>query len=109
MFSPTCTFNICCLHILTVYYAINPTGKSDPYWYFSGQIALNYKTSFETDVEYFQIIEDKTTPNAVLLAEGSAVVRMYSNGTTEVLVGKVNAQGYVWVFIITGYNIFDFK
>ena len=31
----------------------------------------------------------------VLLAADSAVVRMYSNGTTEVIVGDINTEGCV--------------
>ena len=42
-----------------------------------------------------EMIADKTTPDAVLLAINSAVARMYSNGTTEVIVGDSSAQGCV--------------
>ena len=44
---------------------------------------------------YYEIIEDKTTPDAVLLAAKPAVVRMYSNGTTEVVLGNINIRGCV--------------
>ena len=44
---------------------------------------------------YYEIIEDETNPDAVLLAEDSAVVRMYPNGTTEVVVGNTSTRGCV--------------
>ena len=44
---------------------------------------------------YYEILEDQTTPDAVLLAAFSAVVRMYSNGTTEVVVGDKSTYGCV--------------
>ena len=44
---------------------------------------------------YNEIIADQTTPDAVLLAEYSTVVRMYSNGTTEVVVGDRSIYGCV--------------
>ena len=44
---------------------------------------------------YRQILADEATPDAVLLAENSAVVRMYSNGTTEVVVGDRSTSGCV--------------
>ena len=47
------------------------------------------------DNYYHEIIEDETTPDAVLLAQYSAVVRMYSNGTTEVVLGKTSTRGCV--------------
>ena len=56
---------------------------------------LNHTLSFETSVVYREIIADQTTPDAVLLAADSAVVRMYPNGATEVLVGDINARGCV--------------
>ena len=42
-----------------------------------------------------EMMADKTTTDAVLLAINSAVARMYLNGTTEVLVGNASAQGCV--------------
>ena len=62
---------------------------------FSGEIVLNYTASSKTSDFYYEIIEDKTTPDAVLLAEDSAVVRMYSNGTTEVVLGDTGKIGCV--------------
>ena len=63
--------------------------------YFSGEIALNYTTSFEISDVCYEILADKTTPDAVLLATDSAVVRMYSNGTNEVVVGDRSTKGCV--------------
>ena len=40
-------------------------------------------------------MEDETTPGAVLLAEATAVARMYPNGTVEDVVGDENNKGYV--------------
>ena len=65
------------------------------YCYFSGEIVLNYTTSFEISDSCREILADKTTPDAVLLGLDSAVVRMYSNGTTEVVVGDIGTEGYV--------------
>ena len=42
---------------------------------------------------YNEIIEDKTTPDAVLLAGRRAVVKMYPNGTSDVVAGNTNFQG----------------
>ena len=56
---------------------------------------LNYTTSFEISDQCNAILADKTTPNAVLLGSKSAVVRMYSNGTTEAVVGDRSTQGCV--------------
>ena len=44
---------------------------------------------------YNEIIADQTTPDAVLLGTTSAVVRMYSNGTNEVVVGDRSTRGCV--------------
>ena len=48
-----------------------------------------------------EMMADKTTTDAVLLAINSAVARMYLNGTTEVIVGDTSAQGCALVFILT--------
>ena len=56
---------------------------------------LNYTTSFEISDQCNAILADKTTPNAALLGSKSAVVRMYSNGTTEVVVGDRSTAGCV--------------
>ena len=56
---------------------------------------LNHTSSLETSVVFNEIIADQTTPDAVLLAANSAVVRMYPNGATEVLVGDLNTGGCV--------------
>ena len=56
---------------------------------------LNYTTSFRISDMCHEILADKTTPDAVLLATNSAVVRMYSDGTTEVVVGDRSTQGCV--------------
>ena len=56
---------------------------------------LNYTTSFEISDKCYEILADKTTPDAVLLGTRSAVVRMYSNGTTEVVVGDRSTKGCV--------------
>ena len=56
---------------------------------------LNYTTSFEISDKCYEILADKTTPDAVLLATDSAVVRMYSNGTNEVVVGDRSTRGCV--------------
>ena len=56
---------------------------------------LNYTTSFKISDMCHEILADKTTPDAVLLATNSAVVRMYSDGTTEVVVGDRSTQGCV--------------
>ena len=56
---------------------------------------LNHTSSFETSVVFNEIIADETTPDAVLLAADSAVVRMYPNETTEVLLGDLNTGGCV--------------
>ena len=39
------------------------------------------------------MVEDETTPGAVLLAENTAVVRMYLNGTIEDIVGDKDNKG----------------
>ena len=49
---------------------------------------------------YNEIIADQTTPDAVLLAEDSAVIRMYPNGTTEVVVGDRSTKGCVKVLVM---------
>ena len=41
-----------------------------------------------------QIIEDQTTPDALLLAQESAIVRIYLNGTVEDVVGDKDNKGY---------------
>ena len=41
------------------------------------------------------MVEDETTSGAVLLAESTAVVRMYLNGTIEDIVGDKDNSGYV--------------
>ena len=41
-----------------------------------------------------QIIEDQTTPDALLVAQESAIVRMYLNGTVEDVVGDKDNTGY---------------
>ena len=56
---------------------------------------LNYTTTFEISDECYEIIADQTTPDAVLLGTTSAVVRMYSNGTNEVVVGDRSTKGCV--------------
>ena len=56
---------------------------------------LNYTTTFEISDECYEIIADQTTPDAVLLGTTSAVVRMYSNGTNEVVVGDRSTRGCV--------------
>ena len=56
---------------------------------------LNYTTSFEISDSCYAVLADKTTPDAVLLGTLSAVVRMYSDGTTEVVVGDRSTRGCV--------------
>ena len=56
-----------------------------------------------------EIIKDETTPDAVLLAEGSAIFRMYPNGTTEDLVGNISFHGWVPVFKMIECTICLFK
>ena len=63
--------------------------------FFSGEITFNCTESFENSRFYYQIIEDMTTPGAVLLAEATAIARMYPNGTIEDVVGDKNRAGYV--------------
>ena len=41
-----------------------------------------------------QILKDKTTPDALLLAQESAIVRIYLNGTVEDIVGDKDNIGY---------------
>ena len=81
--------------VLNVIYVIHLTKKFKPYSCASGDIVLNYTTSFQMSDKYRQILADEATPDAVLLAENSAVVRMYSNGTTEVVVGNRSTSGCV--------------
>ena len=64
---------------------------------FSGEITFNCTESFESGRFYWQLIEDMTTPGAVLLAERTAVARMYPNGTIEDVVGDKDTEGYVCV------------
>ena len=40
-------------------------------------------------------MEDETTPGAVLLAETTAIARMYPIGTVEEIVGDKYNKGYV--------------
>ena len=56
------------------------------------------------ETECNQIIEDRTTPDALLLAQESAIVRMYLNGTVEDVVGDKDNTGYE----ITDYIYFSF-
>ena len=44
-----------------------------------------------------QIIDDVTTPGAVLLALKTEIVRLYTNGSTENVVGNQHTSGYVCV------------
>ena len=39
------------------------------------------------------IVEDETTPGAIILSDWYAIVRMYPNGTKEVVVGKEGSEG----------------
>ena len=48
----------------------------------------------------YNVIEDKTTPGAVLLTTKSAVLRMYPNISTEVILGNASTRGCVRVFIM---------
>ena len=61
---------------------------------FSGELVLNY-TTFKTDVNVYGIVEDETTPGAVLLSTWFAIARMYPNGTKQVVVGEEGSEGYV--------------
>ena len=61
---------------------------------FRGKVVLNYTTSFDMTTECNQIIEDQTTPDALLLAQESAIVRMYLNGTVKDVVGDRANTGY---------------
>ena len=62
---------------------------------FSGEISFNCTASFKNSRYYFQLVEDETTPGAVLLAEQAAIARMYPNGTIEDVVGDKDIRGYV--------------
>ena len=64
---------------------------------FSGELVLNY-TTLETDYNpIYGIVEDETTPGAIILSNWYAIVRMYPNGTKEVVAGSVGTEGYVMV------------
>ena len=43
-----------------------------------------------------QIIDDVTTPDSVLLAQKTAIVWLYMNGSIENVVGNQPTSGYVW-------------
>ena len=70
---------------------------------------LNYTTSFEISDSCYEILADKTTPDAVLLGTRSAVVRMYSNGTSEVVVGNRSTKGCVYLSIYTACRQKEFN
>ena len=60
---------------------------------FSGQVVFNY-TKIETNYNsIYGIVEDETTPGAIILADWCAIVRMYPNGTKEVVMGKEGSAG----------------
>ena len=47
--------------------------------------------ALESKVTY--IIEDKTTPDAVIIAKKTSIGRLHSNGTQEQLVGEKDNSG----------------
>ena len=60
---------------------------------FSGEIILNITTKYEFDPAVKQIIEDETTPGAVLLASARFIHRIYLNGSREDVVGNPDEVG----------------
>ena len=54
---------------------------------FRGKVVLNHTISFDMKTPCNQILEDATTPDALLLTQTSSIVRMYPNGTVEDVVG----------------------
>ena len=62
---------------------------------FRGKVVLNHTISFDMKTPCNQIIEDQTTPDALLLAQTSSIVRLYPNGTVEDVVGDKDKEGYV--------------
>ena len=62
---------------------------------FRGEIIVNFTAEYEVSSTVRQIIEDETTPNAVLLASTYSILRMYLNGSTEDVVGQTGSAGYV--------------
>ena len=75
-------------------------------FFYSGEVVLNYTTSETNPISIYGIVEDETTPGAVLLSTWYAIVRMYSNGTKEVVAGNVGISGYVMVRgIVKGVSV----
>ena len=62
---------------------------------FRGKVVLNHTISFDMKTPCNQILEDATTPDALLLTQTSSIVRMYPNGTVEDVVGDKDKEGYV--------------
>ena len=61
---------------------------------FRGEIVVHSTAEYKFSSDVKQIIEDETTPNAVLLATYHSILRMYLNGSTEDVVGA-GSPGYV--------------
>ena len=62
---------------------------------FRGEIVVNFTAGYALSSTIYQIIEDETTPNAVLLASSPSLLRMYLNGSIENVVGNPSSHGYV--------------
>ena len=62
---------------------------------FRGEIVVHSTAEYTLSPTVYQIIEDETTPNAVLLATLSSILRMFLNGSTEDVVGNSSSHGYV--------------
>lgn len=60
---------------------------------FSGEIILNITIKYEFDSAVWQIIEDETTPGAVLLASARFIHRLYLNGSREDVVRNPDKVG----------------
>ena len=69
--------------------------QSNFFYVFRGEIVLNFRAEYGVTTTVKQIIEDETTPNAVLLATYYSILRMYLNGSTEDVVGNPSSLGYV--------------
>ena len=66
-------------------------------FFYSGELVLNYKTFKTTSNSIYGIVEDETTTGAILFSTWYAIVRLYPNGTKEVVVGEEGSAGYVTV------------
>ena len=58
------------------------------FFYFSSQLNFTSMFGYEVDDEPYSMIADATTPGAVLIGLWSVIVRYFSSGNKETVVGS---------------------